>query len=198
MKTYADLQNFVVTLLERDDLTTLLPTFVAMFESDLQSELFDCNELTTGGLLTTSAGQALVNLPGLHVVKSISYQGSPLVYKQGLVPGTATGRPTTYAVEGNTTLRLSPTPDAAYTLDVLYAPIISPLLMGQPLNSDAESWLLTQWPNLYGYGVLAIIYTYLNDDAKLAKFAALYQDAVFKFRRVQKGGLPVALNDFPL
>lgn len=198
MKTYADLQTFITTLLERDDLTTLLPTFVAMFESDLQSELFDCDELTTQGTLTTSAGAALVGLPGLHVIKSISYQGAKLTHAQGLAPGTETGRPIAFSVEGNTTLRLFPTPDASYTLDVLYAPVISPLLMGQTIDLNAESWLLTQWPNLYGYGVLSVIYTYLNDDQKLAKFAALYQDAVFKFRRVQKGGLPVVQNGFPL
>lgn len=198
MKTYADLRTFITTLLERDDLTVLLPQFIAMFESDLQSELSVADTLVEASTLTLTAGTSVVTLPGMHTIRSVSYKGELLTPYAGLVPDEVTGQPILYGAEGNEAVRFYPTPDQTYTLDVLYVPIISPLLMGGTIDDTAESWILKKWPNVYTYGVLAVIYTYLNDDAKAVKFAQLYNTALFRMLRVQPTGTPIAVNDLPM
>lgn len=198
MQTYTDLKTTVAQLLDRDDLATLLPLFVQLVESDLQSELFEAPELLAYGTLTTTPGEPSVNLLGLHAVKYIAYNGLPLSYDQGAVKQAANGLPTAYAVTGPSTITLFPTPDAAYVLDVCYTPIISPLLMGGTVGETTYNWLLAKWPNIYLNGTLAMAYLHLQDDAKFSKYTQLYQDAIFKFRRVQSGGPQVTVNDLPL
>lgn len=84
----------------------------------------------------------------------------------------AQGRPSRYALSAGQ-LEVFPTPDATYNAELLYIAQIPALSDGSPTN-----WLLTTAPDTYLYGALMQAAPYLKDDARLAVWSSLYQQAV--------------------
>jgi hypothetical protein len=68
---------------------------------------------------------------------------------------------------------VSPTPDEAYTADLLYYGTIAALS-----DSNTSNWLLTYHPDAYLYTALVHSAPYLNEDQRATTWAALSQAAV--------------------
>ena len=82
------------------------------------------------------------------------------------------GRPRFYANIGDT-IEVFPTPDAEYQMQLQYyakTPALS--------NTNTANWLLTTAPDIYLYGALVQSAPYLNDDARIQTWAALYQSVL--------------------
>jgi hypothetical protein len=82
------------------------------------------------------------------------------------------GIPRFYANIGDT-IEVFPTPNAEYQMQLQYyakTPELS--------ASNASNWLLASAPDIYLYGALIQSAPYLNDDARIQTWAALYQSVL--------------------
>jgi hypothetical protein len=85
---------------------------------------------------------------------------------------TASGRPQFFGVVG-TEFRFVPTPDSAYTAEIVYFAKLNKLSA-----SVATNFLLTSSPDIYLYGALLQAAPYLQDDARMQVWATLYERAL--------------------
>lgn len=181
LSTSAQLKTAIADWLHRDDLTSAIPTFIALAEADMQAKLCKLPSLCQRGVATCAVDAQTIAVTGMYKLVDVSYQGTPLAIVQpgAIRPNNGTaGRPTAVALESYGSLRLYPTPDDAYELDVLYVPVISPSLAGGEPDDDADNWLLQLAPGLYLFGSLIAAEGYLQDDARIQTWAGLYQNAL--------------------
>lgn len=200
LETYDDLKAAVAHWLNRTDLSARVPDFIALAEASLNRDLRTRDMISTS-TVNTVAGADTVALPeDVTEVRNVVVQASvPVVLES--VPSkvidarygaAVSGMPLAYCVVGST-LRLGPTPDAAYALELThYAPITA-------LSDSAPSnWVLTSHPDLYLYGALVQASPYLGDDARVQTWAALYGRALDMLdaadNRAQWAGSPVAMQ----
>lgn len=200
LDTYDDLKGAIADWVNRTDLTARVPDFIALAEASLNRDL-RTREMISTSTLTTVAGADTISLP-VHVIEVrnvVAQTSAPIVLQP--VPsqvidsrygGAVSGRPAAYCVVGST-LRLGPTPDAAYGLELThYAPI-------EALSAEAPSnWVLSGHPDLYLYGALVQASPYLGDDARVQTWAALYGRALEMLdaadNRAQWAGSPMAMQ----
>jgi len=81
----------------------------------------------------------------------------------------SSGVPIFFGIVGGQ-IRVLPIPDAAYTAELAYYAKLSKLSASVTTN-----WLLAQAPDVYLYGALLQAAPYLQDDARITVWSALYQ-----------------------
>jgi hypothetical protein len=191
--TYAELKTALATWLNRSDsdIDARAAEFIALGEGRMRGDrrlrlrvsMFE----TT---LVTVAGTSTVLLPG-------DYQQAVSIYRDGdpkrpltqmsgeqlasIYAGNTSGEPSAYTVQGYY-LKLGPTPDAAYTLYMLYYYSFPALSVSQTTNA-----LLTNYPNVYLYAALAEAPEYLIDGN--VNWSAKYDEAVNRLSDSDKAGI---------
>jgi hypothetical protein len=202
LDSYTNLQSAVAAWMDRSDLASVIPDFIALFETTANAELplrtrFNLATAT----LATSAGSGVVALPEDFLEakalinqtdpkETLSYFGAAALY--GQYAQAATSRPKGFTYVGST-LELAPVPDSAYALKLYYYQRVTPLAAAAPSN-----WLLARFPNLYLFGALTAAEAYLGTDPRLKLWSDLYTDLVQKLaaanERGQHGGLPLSVK----
>lgn len=176
---YDELKAAIADFLNREDLTAVIPTFIGLAEADINRNIrnFRMEKRSTAAVdtqystLPTDWVETIrVTIPGTSTRVELASNGAlaDMRAARADMPGT----PTHYAHTAGG-LELFPTPDAEYTIEVLYYGKIPALSAGTPTN-----WLLTAAPDVYLYGSLIQSAPYLKDDARAAVWAGLYQNAV--------------------
>ena len=189
LSTYSELQATVANYLNRDDLTTLIPTFITLTENRLNRELRVRANMVRA-TTTTTAGQSFYDLPtDLIELRNITYdsdsQSHALRY---LSPesvsreyGTVlSGQPRAYTNLGND-LKLTPVPDAAYTISINYYSQLRSLGDSVPTND-----VLAEYPSLYLYGSCLEGAIYLNDTDQTNRFGSVFQKALDDVQRAEE------------
>lgn len=183
--TYSELQTAVANWLHRSDLTALIPDFIALAEARMNGDL-TARSMEVRTTLTCVPGTTLaaryVALPTDVVeVKRLVLATEPAVVLEYKSPDQlvadnnyllAASQPNSFTVIGGN-LELSPPPDSAYSLELVYLQRI-PALSG----SNTTNWALTQNPNVYLYGSLLAAAPYTQDDPRLAIYETEYRKAV--------------------
>jgi hypothetical protein len=166
--TYTDLKSAIANWLHRSDLSSVIPDFIALSESEF-------NRRNLIGQVTTTtlsvSGVSTVLPTGWGGVKSVTVTAYGLnrdidqVDEQVIRTYNASGYPKHYAISGNNLL-IAPVPDGAYSVTLTYWAKIDALSDSNPTN-----WLLTAYPDLYLWrGVCeGARYTRDNDLAQLAE-----------------------------
>lgn len=175
--TYAELQSAVADFLNRDDLTATIPTFITMAEAAFNRNLkhWKMEQRSTADLddqyltlptdwletirinVLDSTPYAL-NITSRDQLEDMRYDGSNV-----------SGKPTHYAhIAGE--IEVYPSPDATYSVELLYRQKIPALSV-----SNTSNWLLAEAPDLYLYGALLETAIYLRDDERLGSIGSLYQ-----------------------
>jgi hypothetical protein len=174
---YASLQSAVTEYLARDQDVTLIariPTFIQLAEAKFNRQLFvrQMEQRATAVVDLTSNEPEFISLPvdfqSMRRVRLSSVTGKPcLEFKSGVQMdeyrfGTSdiAGLPRYFTVFGNE-IELAPTPDAAYTIEMVYRQSIP------PLASNSTNWLLVLAPDLYLYGALLESAPYIKEDARI-------------------------------
>lgn len=198
LSTYAELCAAVGRWLNRTDLADVVPAFVALAEARVAKVLRTADAEATV-VLNTAAGVDYVDLPA----DFLEARGLSLVGTGGLIflaapafweafPGGASGRPTHYAIIGRR-LYFGPTPDAAYGVRATYYAKPAALSDAAPTN-----WVLDRHPELLLYAALIETAPYLGDDARIAVWGGLFDDALGRVQsadgRARWGGGPLAIQ----
>ena len=166
--TYAELKTATSNWLNRSDLTSRIPEFIALAEASLNRNLRTRDMLTRA---TTSTNAQYVALPSdfqemLNVELTSTDPPRRLLYATSdrsddyrEQNSNKTGIPVHYTIEGQT-LQLNPTPDVSYTVQMNYYQDI-PALSAQ--GDSGNNWLLTANPDCYLYSTLMHASPYLMD-----------------------------------
>jgi hypothetical protein len=178
--SYSTLQSAVSDFLNRDDLTSAIPTFIRLAESRIDRDLrhWRMEKRSTAQLdVQYSAIPADFLQPiRLQITDGPTSEVAPISTAQMLQMrgdrSNLVGRPTNYALTAGG-LELYPTPDSTYNASMVYYSRV-PALSG----SNTTNWLLTEAPDVYLYGALVHTAPYLKDDARIQIWEALFAQGI--------------------
>jgi hypothetical protein len=178
--TYAELKSSIANWLNRDDLTSVIPDFISLTEAGINRDLRHYKMINR---VDATLDSRYVQMPAdwLETVRFGITSGTTyrlelvsrddmLEYRQNT--SDIAGIPKFYANIGDT-IEVFPTPAAEYQMQLQYyakTPALS--------DSNTDNWLLSDAPDIYLYGALVQAAPYLNDDARVQTWAALYSAAI--------------------
>jgi hypothetical protein len=175
--TYSELKAAVADFLNRDDLTSVISTFVSLAEAQIARDLRHWKqERRVAGPADSGFEQLPVDfLQGINVTRSDGAQlrylsTADMASEKYRNPDLGTA-PAYYSINAGQ-LELWPAPtDEDITLRY-FARV--------PALSDAEpsNWLLEDMPDIYLYGALLHSAPYLKDDTRAQVWGSLYSAAV--------------------
>jgi hypothetical protein len=178
--SYSDLKTTIASYLARSDLTAMIPTFIQLAELRLRRELRTRQMLvvatafTTGGDSTVGLPTDFLEMRDIHVntnpITTLAYSAPNAFYNS--YRATESGKPTEYTVLA-TELQLSPVPDSAYQLQMLY--YAQPYFLS---DTNTGNIFLTNYPDALLYASLGEAEPYLMNDARLQTWASLYDRAI--------------------
>jgi hypothetical protein len=164
--TYSDLQAAVGSWIARNDLSSNIPDFIALFESAANRRLRLRQQESTA-TLTPSSGVAA--LPADYLAwRRVTWTGQfpreleyvHPSYLHALYPTLPAGVPRLFTIEGGN-LTVAPKDDTALSFDYFQKiPALS--------STTTSNWLLATAPDLYLFGALAEAHGFVKDAESLA------------------------------
>lgn len=182
INTYTELKSAMADFLNREDLTAVIPTFIAMGEARLNRDVRHWrmqNRATTtiDGQYLTKPGDWLetirLHLTGQNTSAMDLLSAQAMADKRQGAENVA-GKPRYYQ-HSEDQFEVFPTPDSEYAAELLYYQKIPSLSDEEPTN-----WLLTLAEDIYLYASLLNSAPYLAEDGRAEVWARLYGEAVDK------------------
>lgn len=183
--TYDTLVNDVRTYLERTDQSTLekIPTFIMLAESIISDELKILGQ-QQAVLSTLVVGDPVIPKPArwrktTSMNITVNGEKKPVLlrkyeYLRNYWPDpTQIGEPKYYADYNFNNWLIAPTPDAAYTFEVLYYEKVQPLDETNQVNFWTENA-----PQAMLYGTLLQAMPFLKNDSRVQLWQAMYDRAI--------------------
>lgn len=179
LSNYTELQAAIADQLNRDDLSTQIPDFIKLAEAQMNRVVRHWRmEDRATALLDTQYTTLPTNFaePIRMVLTSGNYSTLEIVGNLEIAQLRANavdtkGRPQFYAINDQA-IEVFPTPDGDYTIELVYYETLS------PLSSAGTNWLLTYYPDAYLYGSCLHSAPYLQEDARMQTWGALYEAAI--------------------
>jgi len=178
LSNYGELKTAIADFLNRDDLTSVIPTFVALAESQIARDLRHWRQQVR---VSTTLNERFENLPSdwLQTVNLYLSDGAPIEYasvaeigRQKQLTEDQAGKPRLYTINSGQ-FEFYPQPDEPYDLTMIYVARIP------TMSADGDAnWLMTNYPDVYLYGSLVQSAPYLAEDQRVAVWAQLYGAAV--------------------
>jgi len=202
---FTSLQNAVTEYLARDQDATLIariPSFIQLAEAKFNRQLF-VRQMESRAIAVvdlTSSEPEFIALPAdfqsMRRVRLSSVTGKPgLEFKSGtqmdeyrFETADIAAQPRYFTIFGNE-LELAPTPDQAYTVEMIYRTNIP------PLDANTSNWLLALAPDLYLYGALLESAPYIKEDARIQTWGLGFTSALNDLNNL---GLASAFNAGPM
>ena len=173
--TYSELKSAVADFLNRDDLTSAIPNFIALAEATLNRRM-RAPEMVTRATVTVDAEYE--NRPA-DWMETIRYQitTNPITVVEFVTPEEAIIQKTKFSTSGvpiffstvGTQFQHIPAPDTSYTGELMYYARIAGLS-----DSNTSNWLLTANPDIYLYATLIQSAPYLKEDERISVWAGIY------------------------
>lgn len=179
---YDALQSEIASWLDRDDLTSRIPTFILMAESFFNRELRTPQMEAT---VSFSVSDEDTPLPVDYLaMRSIYQETTPDNPLRGMSPdglrqefvGQA-GIPTSYAIVAGG-IRVAPVPESTLVFTMDYFARIASLSVTAPSN-----WLLEQAPDLYLFASLYFAEVYNENPARAGQFQALAENILARLKQ---------------
>lgn len=181
--TYAELKTAIANWLNRDDLTAVIPDFIALAEAAM-SRQFRAAEMVTRATVTVDSEYE--NRPA-DWLETIRYQinVNPITVLEFVTPEEAIIQKTKYLTPGvplffstvGTQFQHVPAPDTAYTGELMYYSRLPALS-----DSNTSNWLLAANPDIYLYASLVQSAPYLKEDERISVWAGIYDRLAEDFR----------------
>ena len=187
ISTKAELHTAVANWLNRSDLTSRIPEFIALGEAQLNRILRTRDMLTRATTTTNAQYVALpsdfqemlnVELTSTDPPRRLLYATSDRSDDYREQKRNKEGIPVHYTIEG-LTLQLNPTPDTNYTIQMNYYQDIPAL--ASKADSDAN-WLLLAHPDIYLYSTLTQASPYLMDSDAARTWDGLYARSLLELK----------------
>lgn len=181
LASYSDLLSEMDDWLNRSDLTAKIPTFIRLFESEMNRRLRSPDMEQSFSFEATEGTDTYDISSRVRALRSAYVETDPITNLVAMTPavlrssypfGGEHGQPVAYTVTGEN-LVLAPTPDASYT--VVYTGYAK--LTGLDAN-NATNWLLDDHPDVYLAGSLFFAYAYLKDDDHAMMYRSAWDGAV--------------------
>jgi hypothetical protein len=202
---YASLQSAVIEYLARDQDATLIariPTFIQLAEAKFNRQLFvrQMEQRATALVDSGSSEPEFISLPAdfqsMRRVRLSSVTGKPcLAFKSGTQLdeyrfgiSDVAGQPRYFTLFGDE-IELAPTPDAAYTIEMVYRRNVPPLAANDP------NWLLSLAPDLYLYAALLESAPYIKEDGRIQTWGLGFSSALSDLNNL---GLTSTFNAGPM
>jgi hypothetical protein len=178
--TYAELKTSITDFLNRDDLTTVTPTFISLAEADMQRRVRHWRQEKRSN---ANLNSRYSDVPSdfLEVIRfgvtgdnnsTLEMISQSQMLDRRMQNGNTSGSPRYYALTAGE-IELFPSPSAITSTELYYYSKIDPLS-----DSTASNWMLANHPDAYLYGSLVHSAPYLSDDSRITMWAALYQSAI--------------------
>ena len=192
LTNFTGLKASIADFLNRDDLTSVIPDFVALAEAQInrdvrhwkmearssgqQSNLDEYMQIPADWVETirlhlTGSGTTVVNLVSRDAMAD-----------KRAANENATGTPSMYT-HANGQFQLFPTPSQDTDFELLYYQKIPSLI------TNTDNWLLLEAPDVYLYGALLHSAPYLAEDARLAVWAQLYSAAIQRLNQTSEDAM---------
>ena len=178
--TFSGLKTTIADYLNRDDLTSIIPSFITLAEAKFNRKL-RVRQMVKRANATIDT-QYFAFPSDFLQAKEFQLNTNPITYLQYVTQnqgdyGSATqyvsaGKPQFFTIIG-TQIQVIPTPDTGYTGELTYYGKIPALS-----DSNTSNWLLAYAPDLYLYGALLEASPYLKDDERLAVWSSLYTNSI--------------------
>tara|TARA_R100001463_G_scaffold64664_1_gene117749 strand:+ start:320 stop:940 length:621 start_codon:yes stop_codon:yes gene_type:complete len=179
ISNFTELKTSIADFLNRDDLTSVIPTFIKLAEADMNRKLrhWRMEKRATANLDTRYTALPIdflepirLMLTGTSETRLEMITLSELMDKRA--SSNTSGTPKFYAmVDGS--FEVYPTPDQTYTLEIVYYETIDNLS-----DQITTNWVLTYHPDVYLYSSLSHSAPYLSEDQRTTVWAQLYQNGV--------------------
>ena len=190
INTYDTLRSGIADFLNRDDLTSVIPTVIDMAQGQINRDVRHWKMETTSQVdITTDFGDLPNNwLETKNVLYypdiSVATKYHPLEYlsqnafdERKMNSENKVGEPEYYtlsAVNGTPVINVFPQPkDRTNDKILLYY-----LSKYDLTDSNTTNWLVADFPDVYLYGSLIHAAIYLKDDERLPMFTQMYNAAV--------------------
>ena len=178
--TYSELQTVIADFLDRDDQTERIKTFIDLAEVNMGRVVrhWRMERRSTAVLDTQYSAlptdfvepiRLQVQATPPHALELVG-QGELMSRRENT--SNTQGKPRYYAITDGS-IEAFPTPDASYTLEMVYYGRIPALT-----DSNTSNWVLQYHPDAYLYGALIHSAPFLGEDARMTTWAALYQSAI--------------------
>lgn len=172
------LKSSVADWLDRDDLTSRLPTFISLVESICNREL-RTPEMESTVTFTAINEDTPFPVNNFLAMRSIYVEGSPDRPLKAMAPNAlrqefngVVGVPTAYSIVSNA-IRLAPPPNDDTLLTMDYFASIDPLSVETPSN-----WLLEKHPGVYLFGTLYFAEAFLDNVTRAGQWKGLFDEAL--------------------
>lgn len=178
--TYSELKTTIASWLNRSDLTANITDFVTLAETRIHRDVASLNlvGLERRATATTTADDAYIGYPtGVLNIVSVKLNTSPVRVLRFMsrdeissaYDGSSVSEPLAYTIIGDE-LKLAPTPDAAYTVEIIYT-------AKETVLSDANTtnWFLANTPDLLLQASMIEAEIFLKNDQGVQKWSTLYQ-----------------------
>lgn len=177
--TYDELKSSIADFLNRDDLTSVIPTFISLAETDMNRKVrhWRMEDRVVATLDTQytalptdfiEAQRVMIVAPSITRLELIT-QGDLMDRRS--VDDTAK-KPAYYAIVDGA-FEVYPTPDQNYTMEIIYYKRIPSLS-----TSITTNWMLQYNSDAYLYGSLMHAAPYLGEDQRAQIWASLYGNAI--------------------
>ena len=190
ISTYAELKTAVENWLDRTDLTSRVPEFIALSEARIGRRLRvrGLEERSTTPMI---GGQEYYSLPddflqarnvqiNTNPVNVLTYRTPEQLDKEYAY--TTTGTPVAYSIIGNE-IQLKPIPGSTDKLEISYF-----LKLPALSDSNTTNWIMTNAPDLLLYGSLIEAEAFLVDDDRIAIWKGAFDEAMQEWNRQDNKG----------
>ena len=178
--TFASLQTKIADWLHRQDLTNVIPDFIAIGEQKMNQDL-ECRDMETNTTISILSGTTRAATPtDMLEVRRFKLTTSPYTSLNYVSPeklamtydASSGGAPVEFTVSGGY-FEFGPVPDGNYDAELIYFQKIPPLS-----TTNTSNWLLNKWPYIYLYASLLASAPYLRDDNRVPVWEREYKKMV--------------------
>lgn len=182
INTYATLKSTIADFLDRDDLTSVIPTFIQLAEAQINRDVrhWKMEKRASG---QQSGGDEYMQIPSdwmetirFHVTGNgtspLDLLSRKAMEDKRAGAEDASGTPR-YYTHADSQFQLYPTPSADTNTELLYYAKTDALS-----DSNTTNWLLSEAPDVYLYGALLHSAPYLAEDERIGVWAQMYSASV--------------------
>lgn len=179
---YSELKAAIASYLNRDDLTSDIPTFIELAHADIEGNMRVVDMIARD---TITLDGEYVTLPSdwlamHHITLDQPRRRLELANDSEIDEKTSeAGTPCLYSILGSE-IRLWPEPSAEDATIVYYQSI--PALS----DSNTSNWLLAKAPDIYLFGALMMTAPFLVEDERLQTWSTLYTSGLARLDTASK------------